>query len=125
MVQQRGDDQIECNDIYEDCYFAGKRKDWMQEQGVQYQKQGSISLLLAHIIVTLFCRHWPWVLVVCFSFVIHGIEWVHVLLGDLPSRALHLVDEDCDADNQKDKEKGEHPIPEKSPRKSVPLSSAE
>ena len=40
-----------------DCYFAGKRKDWMQKQvvTVQYQKQGSNSVLLAHIIVTLFC----------------------------------------------------------------------
>ena len=120
MVQQRGDDQIECNDIYEDCYFAGRRKDWMQEQGVQYQKQGSISLLLAHIIVTLFCRYWTGILVVRLSFVIHAIERVDVLLDGLPSRAFHLVDEDCDS--LKDNEYGEHPNSgEKSQEESLSL----
>ena len=83
----------------------------MQKQGVtvQYQKQGSNSVLLAHIIVTLFCRHRTRVLVVRLSFVIHNIERVDVLLDCVPSRALHLVDKNSNANNQKDEEKREHP----------------
>ena len=81
----------------------------MEEQGFQYQKQVSDSVLLAHIIVTLFRRHRTRVLVVCLSLVIHAIEWVHVLLDCLLSRALHLVDEDSSANSMKDEEKGEHP----------------
>ena len=33
---------------------------------------------------------------------------VHILLDSLPSRAFHLVDEDTNANDDKDEKKGEH-----------------
>ena len=65
-----------------------------------------IHVLLSHIIVSLSQRIWPRIVLLCLSFVINTVKWVHVLLDGLPRRALHLVDEDSDADSLNNEKKG-------------------